>query len=456
MALLCVVVVTIGAIAVVVWRSMPDYRIAFLVDTSTAEASTAVAGAVGAAVQNTGDDDALSLRRFGGRCGDPDDTAQVVGAGAGHAARISRSVRGLATGGSATLEDGVLAAIKDFSGHYPFRGRKSNRIIVITGRGTDACTRDQAAVKRTLQEKVKAAGLGLDFRFVGYLTPIGEQANLTQLASAVNAQAPEFARTPADLTAILKHLIIPKPVEAIPVKTPALLVADVRQCTTSNTAGGGPAGPVPASVKLPAIVQRPPDTSVYGTSLPRREGDTPYYVVGPPGGPCKATVSGDGHETLTVGSRDNGIVYDVPSGVAVNSIVECEFFPEIARYILRGDPTDDLCGSAHPTGDQHVSEIPTGSEGLYASLVSDPSGRSMRSSKKIGGPSVELVADYLGKNGPQGAETIFCTLPSTLAETCTAELQYFLAQYISHLDVHVVVSSNVYTGIAALVEQAMR
>jgi hypothetical protein len=218
--LVCVVVVAIGAVGVVVWRSRPAYRIAFVVDTSAAEASSAVAGAVGSAVQNTGDGDALSLRRFGGQCGDPGNTAQVVGAGTGHAARISRSVRGLATGGSATLESGVLAAIKDFSGHYPFHGTKSNRIIVITSRGTDACTRDQAAVKKTLQEKVKAAGLHLDFRFVGYLTPSGEQANLTQLASAVNAKTPKFAQTPADLTATLKNLVIPNPTEAEPLNTP--------------------------------------------------------------------------------------------------------------------------------------------------------------------------------------------------------------------------------------------
>lgn len=218
--MVCVVVVAIGAAGVVVWRSIPDYRIAFVVDTSAAGASSAVAGAVGAAVQNTGDGDALSLRRFGGRCGDSHNTAQVVGAGAGHAARISRSARGLATGGSATLESGVLAAINDFSGHYPFRGRKVNRIIVVTGRGTDACNRDQAGVKKALQAKVKAAGLRLDFRFVGYLTPTGEQANLTQLASAVNASAPEFARTPADLAATLKRLVIPKPVGAVPVKIP--------------------------------------------------------------------------------------------------------------------------------------------------------------------------------------------------------------------------------------------
>jgi hypothetical protein len=456
LALVCVLVVAIGAVVVAVWRSIPDYRIAFVVDTSATEASSAVSGAVAAAVQNTGDGDALSLRRFGGRCGDPRNTAQVVGAGAGHAARISRSVRGLATGGSATLESGVLAAIKDFSGRYPFRGRKSNRIIVVTGRGTDACTHDQATAKQTLQEKVQAAGLHLDFRFVGYLTPVGEQANLTQLASAVNAPAPDFAHTPNDLAAILKHLIIPRPLEAQPLKTPMLLAADVRPCATSNTADEGPAGPVPASVRLPAVVRRPRDSSVYGASLPRREGEAPYYVVGPVRGPCKANYSADGHETFIVGNRGEGIVYDVPGGAVVSSILGCEFFPGIARYINRIEPTNDYCESAHPPDGQTTSEILAGSDGLYVSFVQDPSGRTMRPTGKSGGPSVELVVDYLGKRGLEGAEVVYCTLPSTLAKTCAAELQYFLAQYISRLNASVSVSSNVYTGIGALVEQAMR
>ncbi|MDN3356393.1 hypothetical protein [Actinomadura sp. DC4] len=220
LALASVLMVAIGAVVTVMVQSVPDYRIAFLVDASATESPGAVADAVGAAVRNTGDGDALSLRRFGGRCGDPRNTAQVVGTGTGHAARVSASAHRLTPTGVATLESGVLAAIHDFAGRYPYRGRRSNRIIVVTGRGADACTRDQTAMKRAVQAKVDAAGLRLDFRFVGYLTPAGEQGDLTQLASAAKAPAPDFARTPAELAATLKRLVIPNPREAVPVKVP--------------------------------------------------------------------------------------------------------------------------------------------------------------------------------------------------------------------------------------------
>jgi hypothetical protein len=228
-ALVSVVVIAIGAVIVLVVRLIPDYRTAFLIDTSADQTPAngltgsfgAVADAVGTAVRNTGHRDALSLRRFGGRCGDPRNTAQVVSSGTRRAAQIDRSVHHLAPSGVATLESGILAAIHDFAGHYPFRGRLSNRIIVVTSHGTDACTNDQAAVDQAVQAKVNAAGLRLDFRFVGYRTPEGEQGGLTQLASAAKAPEPTFVRTTTDLAATLRRLVVPKPHDALPVKVPS-------------------------------------------------------------------------------------------------------------------------------------------------------------------------------------------------------------------------------------------
>ncbi|GAB3968821.1 hypothetical protein GCM10029978_038960 [Actinoallomurus acanthiterrae] len=229
LALVVVVVVAVGAVVFWVIGAIPDYRIAFLIDASAAQAPGPVADAVGAAVQNTGGGDALSLRRFGGRCGDPRNTAQIVGAGTGQAARIDRSVHRLAPTGVATLESGILAAINDFSGHYPFRGTRSNRIIVVTGQGTDACTSDQTAMNNAIKHKADAAGLHLDFRFVGYQTPTSGQADLTHLATTLKAPTPDFTRTQAELTATLKQLLIPKPHQALPVKIPALPAAFVGQ-----------------------------------------------------------------------------------------------------------------------------------------------------------------------------------------------------------------------------------
>ncbi|MFF7374616.1 hypothetical protein ACFY96_05035 [Streptomyces massasporeus] len=62
-----------GIAAFFVLRAAPDYRTAFLVDTSlvgNGRQFRAVADAVGSAAQNSADGDSLSLRRFGGVCED--------------------------------------------------------------------------------------------------------------------------------------------------------------------------------------------------------------------------------------------------------------------------------------------------------------------------------------------------------------------------------------------------
>ncbi|MDN3359007.1 hypothetical protein [Actinomadura sp. DC4] len=45
----------------------------------------------------------------------------------------------------------------------------------MTGHGADACTQDQGRVRKAIRDKVRAAGLRLDFRFVGYKTPAGQR-----------------------------------------------------------------------------------------------------------------------------------------------------------------------------------------------------------------------------------------------------------------------------------------
>ncbi|MEQ4303656.1 hypothetical protein ABNF97_20130 [Plantactinospora sp. B6F1] len=224
--LLIVAVVVVAALAVgtvLVVRAIPDYRTALLVDTSTDPEGgdfAEVAAAVGAAAQNAADDDALSLRRFGGRCDDVGNTAQVVGAGTGRAPEIVEKVRTLTPAGESTLRAGVLAAIDDFAGRYPFRGRKGNRIVVISRHGVDGCDPDPAAVARTIQERVEKAGLALDFRFVGYRVPAEQRPALTQLASAAGAPEPVFPETADVLTAVLEQLTIPASPDAAPVAIP--------------------------------------------------------------------------------------------------------------------------------------------------------------------------------------------------------------------------------------------
>ncbi|MGH3869720.1 MAG: hypothetical protein ACRDQ4_27190 [Pseudonocardiaceae bacterium] len=225
-AVLITSVAVIAAAIVYGVMHIPSYRTAFLLDTAASAPSGAgadfyaVADAVSSAAQNAGDRDALSLRRFGGACGDSHNTDQIVGSGTHHGQQISDAVHTLTPSGAATLQSGILAAIDDFSGFYPFRGRKSNRIIAVTSHGIDACTADQATLMKTIRDRVDAAGLKLDFRLVGYRIPSEQQHTLTQVAAAIGAPKPEFAQTAADLTEILKKITIPESPDAAPVRIP--------------------------------------------------------------------------------------------------------------------------------------------------------------------------------------------------------------------------------------------
>ncbi|MFD5908780.1 hypothetical protein ACFWHL_08735 [Streptomyces massasporeus] len=213
-----------GIAAFFVLRAAPDYRTAFVVDTSlvgNGRQFRAVADAVGSAAQNSADGDSLSLRRFGGVCGDGRNTASVVGPGVGHAQKIDTSARALTPAGKPTLESGLLAGIDDFSGYYPLRGSKRNRVVVVTSHGVDACTADQAAVRVAVRRKATDSGVQVDFRFVGYKVPRKEQRPLARLAEAVDATRPRLVNTPGELAATLKQLTVPGSREAKHIDVPS-------------------------------------------------------------------------------------------------------------------------------------------------------------------------------------------------------------------------------------------
>ncbi|MEU6473866.1 hypothetical protein ABZ927_25975 [Streptomyces massasporeus] len=217
-----------GIAAFFVLRAAPDYRTAFLVDTSlvgNGRQFRAVADAVGSAAQNSADGDSLSLRRFGGVCADGGNTASVVGPGAGHAQKIDTSAHALTPAGKPTLESGLLAGIDDFSGYYPLRGSKRNRVVVVTSHGVDACTADQAAVRAAVRRKAADSGVRVDFRFVGYKVPRKEQRQLARLAEAVDATRPRLVNTPGELAATLKQLTVPGSPEAKPIDVPSTAAA---------------------------------------------------------------------------------------------------------------------------------------------------------------------------------------------------------------------------------------
>jgi hypothetical protein len=106
-------------------------------------------------------------------------------------------------GGRPTLEHGIITATDDFDGLLSPRARLVNRIIVITRHGADACQSNQELVQQEVSTRIKAVGLSIQFRLVGYQVPASEEASLRQLATAAGAPAPAFTQNPAGLASAL-------------------------------------------------------------------------------------------------------------------------------------------------------------------------------------------------------------------------------------------------------------
>ncbi|MFJ4008193.1 hypothetical protein [Streptomyces sp. NPDC090026] len=220
--------------------SGPEHRTVFLVDAATVAAPKAgdiydfadVTDAVAAAALNAADGDALSLRRFGGACGTPGNTARVVTDATGNGRPIADAARGLQPTGQATLHSGILAAIDDLSES----DATHNRIIVITAHGTDACTEDTLEFEKKLRERLDSSGLELDFRFVGHRVPKAEQRDLLQIAAAGDAPEPVFTDTPKELAGALQEFVLPESYEALPVEVPDSDADDVFRPVAWTTA----------------------------------------------------------------------------------------------------------------------------------------------------------------------------------------------------------------------------
>jgi hypothetical protein len=186
----------------------PAYRTTVLVDTSAPGTGLPqIAGAVRSVVGNSGDSDALSVRRYGGECGNPADTAEI----ADRPDQVATAVNSLTPAGKATMVDGVAAAIDGFSGLLNRRGTVRNRIVVISTSGIDACTGDPAAARKSIDDRLARAGLDLEIRVVGFQVPQSRQAALVQFAGASNAA---FADSADDLKVVLDRLVVPNSPDA--------------------------------------------------------------------------------------------------------------------------------------------------------------------------------------------------------------------------------------------------
>jgi hypothetical protein len=205
--------------AVVTWvlpEFAPTYKTEFLVDLSAAGADPSAVeeslDSLRKAMGNTGDDDAVALRTFGGECGSEGNTTQLVGFGTGNRDDIGEAVRGASATGAATLLRGVIEASADFSEPFSQDAKQVNRVVVVTRNGVDACDDDAEYVEREMRDRLAAAELSVEFRFVGYQLDDEHKTGLDRLAGSADAPPPVLAEDPGELQAALEWIANVEPV----------------------------------------------------------------------------------------------------------------------------------------------------------------------------------------------------------------------------------------------------
>ncbi|TYB46361.1 VWA domain-containing protein [Actinomadura chibensis] len=188
-------------------RFAPNYRTQFLVDgadTADSAGITAVTTSLRKAIGNSGDHDALSLRRFGGECGTSGNTVRLAGFATGNRQKITDEAARIRAGGRATLVRGIVEAVEDFSKPLASKARQVNRIIVVTRHGADACDSDTSYVENEIRSRIRAAGLSLEFRLIGYQVPAGQRQMLDRIAAAARAPRPTYAKNADELQRTLE------------------------------------------------------------------------------------------------------------------------------------------------------------------------------------------------------------------------------------------------------------
>jgi hypothetical protein len=156
------------------------------------------------------DNDVLALRQFGGPC-DGDNTRMAVKPGQNNKRKIKDSLRSLAVGGQSTLVNAVIQATGDFDESERFKGVRK-RIVVVTG-SRDACShRDPIASIRDRMERIKSAGIQLDFHFIGIGLGEAEREDVTRIADATGGVKPTFVDHRQDLDGALRKVLVVEPV----------------------------------------------------------------------------------------------------------------------------------------------------------------------------------------------------------------------------------------------------
>ncbi|HEX8866139.1 MAG TPA: hypothetical protein VF821_10835, partial [Lentzea sp.] len=213
------VLVVLGLVAGGLWVFLPpDHRTTFLVDASESSDFREVADAVSSAALNMSADDSLALRRFGGDCAAAN-TSELVSPGTGQAAAIGDAARSITPSGKATLLSGILATIDDFAHTYPFRGSKTNHVVVVARGDADACGKSTDEVRTLIRDHASRAGVKIDFRFVGHRLTPAQTKVLNAVAAAADAQPPHLTRTSDELVTTMKEVSVPTDLVATEIKT---------------------------------------------------------------------------------------------------------------------------------------------------------------------------------------------------------------------------------------------
>ncbi|MEU6227087.1 hypothetical protein [Streptomyces sp. NPDC047042] len=216
--LLCLAVIAGGGWIYSRWilpEIAPSYRTQFLVDTaqgSDPRGAADVASAVRTTVGNSGDQDALALRAFGGECGASDNTRRLADFATGNRRKLMQVTDGVRAAGSPTLVRGIVEAVQDFSRPFDLAATQMNRVIVITRHGADACDDDIAFVENEIRDRIRAAGLRLEFRVIGYQVPKTERDGLRRIAAGAGAPDPVLTDTLPELKAAVDWYANDEPV----------------------------------------------------------------------------------------------------------------------------------------------------------------------------------------------------------------------------------------------------
>jgi hypothetical protein len=427
------VLAVVAGVVVFVVRSIPQYRTTFLVDASVTNQADLqeVRRSVVSAAQNAGERDALALRRFGGECGNGGNTRSLVDSGTGNREQIGAAARALTAQGKSTLGSGLLAAIDDFSGRHPFRGSKGNRIIVVTGHGTDACSSDPTELGRAIKSRARAAGVDIDLRFVGYKVPDAGRTVLGKIAATSGNPPPDFPQNGTELAETLKKYTVPTSSDPSPIDLPAQSVT-TRSCTLKHEQRGWNKTSQPSTFKLPAQVKLPPGAAVYevphhpsGAGVSRFIGEAGKATCsgGPPG-----EVSEGHHISATVRKpfpEEGPDLQDFHDPDQMSSVSLTVEDPHASCYLFPKNKNQEPAGSEPQCGTVAAAiwiakgeEVPTG-DPRYKAVLSHEF--FIGNSTPIPG-TIEVVL-AVKRPGPHNP-AILCHQPKGRASLCTAALTF--------------------------------